>query len=148
MADKVLCVCVGNISRSPMMQAVLQKHLGDAFVVESAGLTKELAGRPANYRSVACMQDRGLDLSGHQSRYIEDLNDLDQYRWIVCVGPDEADRVRAVPGLGAATVLIANEDQGGILDPYELGMEAYQACAALLDRVMPQVARKITAGSI
>ena len=49
---KVLCVCTGNISRSPMMRAVLQQHLGAAFLVESAGVRKELAGRPANHRSV------------------------------------------------------------------------------------------------
>jgi len=39
MVKKVLCVCVGNISRSPMMQALLQQHLGAAFLVESAGVT-------------------------------------------------------------------------------------------------------------
>ena len=63
--EKVLCVCVGNISRSPMMQAVLQQHLGAAFRVESAGVSQALAGRPANHRSVACLQERGVDLSGH-----------------------------------------------------------------------------------
>ncbi len=129
------------------MQMVLQKHLGDAFVVESAGLTRELAGRPANHRSVACMQERGLDLSNHTSRYIGDLNNLDQFRWVICVGPDEADKVRAILGASSPNVLIANEDQGGILDPYELGMEGYQACAASLDRVMPNVAKQIREGS-
>src|ERR1700722_8224194 len=103
MMEKVLCVCVGNLSRSPMMQAVLQAHLGAAFQVESAGLRKELAGRPANHRSVACMKERGVDLSSHVSRWIGDL-DLDQYRWIVCVGHEEADMVRSALGAGSATV--------------------------------------------
>ena len=53
MMEKVLCVCRGNLSRSPMMQAVLQLKLGSAFLVESAGVLKELSGRPANDRSVA-----------------------------------------------------------------------------------------------
>ena len=99
--ERVLCVCVGNISRSPMMQAVLQQHLGAGFLVESAGLRKELAGRPANDRSVACMKERGVDLSGHVSRWIGDLA-LDQYRWIVCVGHDEADKVRSALGANSA----------------------------------------------
>src|SRR5687767_3597025 len=111
--EKVLCVCVGNISRSPMMQAVLQHHLGANFQVESAGVSRELAGRPANHRSVACLQDRGVDLSGHVSRWIGDL-DLDQYRWIVCVGDEEADMVRSALGASSANVMVANEDQGGI----------------------------------
>ncbi len=142
MMKKVLCVCVGNISRSPMMQAVLQQLLGAAFLVESAGLRKELAGRPANYRSVACMKERGVDLSGHTSRWIGDL-DLDQYRWIVCVGHEEADKVRAALSADSASMMVANEQQGGIPDPYELGMAGYRNCLALLDQVMPHVAERI-----
>ncbi len=142
--EKVLCVCTGNISRSPMMQAVLQHHLGAGFRVESAGVSPELAGRPANHRSVACLRERGLDLSGHVSRWIGDL-DLGEYRWIVCVGPDEAGKVRAALGEGSAGVIVANEDQGGVPDPYELGLAGYQDCLALLDRVLPRIAQRISA---
>jgi len=144
--EKVLCVCVGNISRSPMMQAVLQQLLGGGFHVESAGLTKELAGRPANHRSVACMKERGIDLSDHVSRWIGDI-DLDQYRWIVCVGHDEADKVRSALGADLERVLVVNAQHGGIPDPYELGMEGYRNCVALLDQAMPPVARHIREGS-
>ncbi|MFZ5721612.1 MAG: low molecular weight phosphatase family protein [Pseudomonadota bacterium] len=141
--ERVLCVCLGNISRSPMMQMVLQQHLGAAFVVESAGVNRELAGRPANHRSVACMKERGVDLSGHVSRWIGEL-DLGQYRWIVCVGRDEADQVRSALGEHPASVIIANEHQGGIPDPYDLGLAGYRDCLALLDQVMPYVARRIS----
>jgi protein-tyrosine phosphatase len=143
--EKVLCVCLGNISRSPMMQAVLQRRLGAGFLVESAGVSKALAGRRANGRSVACMNERGVDLSGHVSRWIGDL-DLDAYRWIVCVGTDEADEVRSLVGAGSAKVMVANEHQGGIPDPYEFGLAGYRDCLALLDQVMPQVAERISGG--
>jgi protein-tyrosine phosphatase len=140
---KVLCVCAGNISRSPMMRAVLQQHLGAAFLVESAGVREELAGRPANHRSVSCMKERGVDLSVHVSRWVGDL-DLDQYQWIVCVGHDEADQVRSLLGADKTRVIVANEHQGGIPDPYELGLAGYRDCLALLDEVMPDVARRIS----
>jgi protein-tyrosine phosphatase len=142
--EKVLCVCVGNISRSPMMQAVLQERLGSAYLVESAGLSEGLAGRPANHRSVACMNERGVDLSGHVSRWIGDL-DVAQYRWIVCVGREEAEKVRSMVGANPAGVLIANADRGGIPDPYDLGPAGYRDCIALLDEVMPYVAEQISA---
>ena len=140
---KALCVCVGNISRSPMMRAVLQQHLGDTFLVESAGLTRELAGRPANHRSVACMKERGVDLSAHVSRWVGDL-DLEQYQWIVCVGRDEADQVRSLVGADKTRVIVANGHRGGIPDPYEHGLVGYRECLALLDEVMPNVARGIS----
>ncbi len=54
---KVLCVCVANSSRSPMMQAVLQQHLGEAYQVESAGLRKEGFGSGANERSILCLKE-------------------------------------------------------------------------------------------
>ncbi len=126
-----------------MMQAVLQQHLGPTFRVESAGVSQALSGRPANHRSVACMKERGVDLSGHVSRWIGDL-DLDAYRWIVCVGHEEADAVRAALGAGLARVMVANEHQGGIPDPYEHGVAGYRDCLALLDQVMPHVAQQIS----
>jgi protein-tyrosine phosphatase len=141
--QKVLCVCVGNISRSPMMRVVLQQHLGDAFVVDSAGISRELAGRPANHRSVTCLNERGINISSHVSRWIGDV-DLEQYQWIVCVGREEADQVRSLVGVDEARVIVANEDQGGIPDPYELGMAGYRNCLALLDEVMPNVAQRIS----
>jgi protein-tyrosine phosphatase len=140
--DGVLCVCAGNISRSPMMQALLQAHLGEAFRVESAGVQDGLAGRPANHRSVACLRARGIDLTGHVSRWIGDL-DLTRYRWIVCVGQDEAERVRAALGGHPAEVIVANADGGGVPDPYDHGLAGYEACLALLDAVLPDIARRI-----
>jgi protein-tyrosine phosphatase len=140
--EKVLCVCLGNISRSPMMQAVLQQHLGSAFQVESAGVSRELSGRPANHRLIACMHECGVDLSGHVSRWIGDL-DLEQYRWIVCVGQAEADEVQSRLGGSSAITIVANENQGGIPDPYELGLAGYRQCLDLLHEVMPHVARRV-----
>lgn len=139
---KVLCVCLANSSRSPMMQAVLQQHLGGAFQVESAGV-QQVTGRGANARSVQCLNERGVDLTGHTRRWIGDL-DLSQYAWIICVGPDEAAQVRAALGDGSTTILVANAERGGIPDPYEFGLQGYRDCLALLDAVMPEIVRQIT----
>ena len=142
--EKVLCVCLANSSRSPMMQAVLQQHLGRAFQVESAGIRKQGTGLGANQRSILCMNERGIDLTGHVRRYIGEL-DLRQYSWIVCVGPKEAEHVRAAIGDAATTILVANAQSGGIPDPYDLGLQGYRDCLALLDVVMPEIARQIAA---
>jgi len=141
--EKVLWIRLANSSRSPMMQAVLQRRLGGAYQVESAGVRKQGTGLGANERSILCMKERGVDLSGHTRRYIAEL-DLSQYAWIVCVGPDEAEKVRAAIGDASTTILVANAESGGIPDPYELGLRGYRDCLALLDVVMPEIARQIT----
>ncbi len=130
-----------------MMAALLARHLGDEYVVESAGLDEHLAGRPANHRSVTCMDERGIDLRGHRSRWVGDVG-LGSFGWIVCVGGDEADQVRATLGrqrIDGPTVLVANEDGGGVPDPYDHGLAGYRACVTLLDQALPAVAAQIQA---
>jgi hypothetical protein len=44
--------------------------------------------------------------------------------------------------------MVANEHQGGIPDPYELGLAGYRDCLALLDQVMPHVAQQISGAGV
>jgi len=126
-----------------MMQALLQQHLGKSFVVESAGVWRKAAGAPANSRSDMVMQERGLDLTPHIGRWVGDIR-LTGYSHIVCVDEQAAADVRALlPSQADTTIVVANADGGGIPDPYELGLEGYRACLALLDAVMPNVASEI-----
>ena len=71
MIRRILVVCVGNICRSPMAEALLRRELRgqDGFTVESAGLGA-LVGHPASEHSVALMEELGLDISGHRARQI------------------------------------------------------------------------------
>jgi protein-tyrosine-phosphatase len=128
-----------------MMAALLQAHLGGGYRVDSAGLSKEPAGRSANHRSVTCLKERGVDLSRHVSRWVGDV-DLSQYAWIVTVGEDEAAKVRSALARPGANVIVANAARGGVPDPYELGMQGYRDCLALLDEVLPPIARQIQTG--
>jgi protein-tyrosine-phosphatase len=126
-----------------MMQALLQQHLGKSFVVESAGVWRKAAGAPANSRSIMVMKERGLDLTPHIGRWVGDLQ-LTDYSHIICVDELAAVDVRALrPSEADTTIMIANAGGGGIPDPYELGIEGYRACLALLDTVMPIVASEI-----
>ena len=71
MIRRILVVCVGNICRSPMAEALLRRELRgkDGFTVESAGLGA-LVGHAASEHSVALMEELGLDISGHRARQI------------------------------------------------------------------------------
>ena len=71
MIRRILVVCVGNICRSPMAEALLRRELRgqDGFTVESAGLGA-LVGHEASEHSVALMEELGLDISGHRARQI------------------------------------------------------------------------------
>jgi protein-tyrosine phosphatase len=64
-------VCVGNICRSPMAEALLRERFRrrGAGTVESAGLGA-LVGHPADPFACALMAERGLDLAGHRARQL------------------------------------------------------------------------------
>ena len=71
MIRHILVVCVGNICRSPMAEALLKRELrgqGD-YKVESAGLGA-LVGHPASEHSVDLMAELGEDISAHRARQI------------------------------------------------------------------------------
>ena len=71
MIRHILVVCVGNICRSPMAEAVLRDALRgqEEVTVESAGLGA-LVDEPASEHSVDLMRERGLDISGHRAQQL------------------------------------------------------------------------------
>lgn len=75
---KVLCVCIGNSDRSPVMSAVLGMFLrnaGHVVTVESAGIS-ETAGKGGSAApfGLAAAKRIGLDISSHMRRQTTQIN--------------------------------------------------------------------------
>ncbi|WP_163937219.1 low molecular weight protein-tyrosine-phosphatase [Paraferrimonas sp. SM1919] len=69
----VLCVCLGNICRSPTAEAVLDKIAKDNGLkldVDSAGTMGYHQGKPADPRSSEIASKRGYDMSTIKARQI------------------------------------------------------------------------------
>ena len=79
---KVLCVCLGNICRSPTAEVVLQ-HFCDQqqldIVIDSAGTSNYHPNKAPDLRSQKHALRRGYDLSRVRARQlkIEDFNEFD-----------------------------------------------------------------------
>ncbi len=71
MIRNILVVCVGNICRSPMAEALLKSALRgqDGITVESAGLGA-LVGYPADDYALELMEEAGENISEHRARQI------------------------------------------------------------------------------
>ena len=66
----LLCVCTGNMCRSPMLEYLLKQELpkhGIDAVVTSAG-TDTVDGSSATDHSITVMNEIGIDISAHRSR--------------------------------------------------------------------------------
>ncbi len=70
---KILFVCMGNICRSPVIEAVARQHLqraGLAVEVASAGTEDYHVGGKADRRSIASAHAAGYDLAAHRARQV------------------------------------------------------------------------------
>ncbi len=73
MAYRITCVCLGNICRSPMAEAVLRERFAAAGLdveVDSAGTGAWHVGNDADPRALATLAAAGYDLS-HSARRFE-----------------------------------------------------------------------------
>jgi arsenate reductase (thioredoxin) len=79
MKKKVLFLCIGNICRSPMAEALARKYGSDVLEVSSAGLTPQMSNHVFT-RSV--LKEKNVELGDHLPRRFRDL-DLTQFDLIV-----------------------------------------------------------------
>ena len=127
MIRHIVVVCVGNICRSPMAEALLRQALGeqDGYTVESAGLGA-LVGHPAAEHSVTLMDELGLDIREHRARQLHpDMVGLADLVLVMETvhkrAIDEAD----VTARGKVHRLGEWQDKD-IMDPYRRPLAAYE----------------------
>ena len=140
----VLVVCVGNICRSPMAEAMLQ----DALVgksnasVSSAGLGA-LAGHPAAEHSVELMADLGLDITSHKARQL--TPDMIESSDLILVM--EQGHKRAIDSLEPAArgkvYRLCEWRDADIPDPYRQPREAFEEALVLIEQGVNDWAEKI-----
>ena len=68
--DNILVVCVGNICRSPMAEALLKKRYPDK-AIDSAGVGA-LVGYPADPAALEIMTKQQLDINNHVAKQIDE----------------------------------------------------------------------------
>ena len=77
---KILFLCTGNSCRSQMAEGWARHLKGDQMEVFSAGI--ETHG--LNPRAVQVMAEAGVDISGHRSKHVDELREI-EFDYVVTV---------------------------------------------------------------
>jgi protein-tyrosine-phosphatase/DNA-binding transcriptional ArsR family regulator len=130
---RVLFLCTGNSARSPMAEALLRAAAGDAVDATSAGSHPH----PVRPEAVAAMAARGLDISGHRPRHLDELAGR-AFDHVITV----CDRVREVcPELPEARSVAhwSMADPGAATDP-DAFVRTADELAERVDHLLPVLA--------
>lgn len=68
--ENILVVCVGNICRSPMAEALLKKRFPDKNI-DSAGVGA-LVGHSADPAAIKIMEEQNIDITTHLAKQIDE----------------------------------------------------------------------------
>jgi protein-tyrosine-phosphatase len=150
MSLKIFFICTGNTCRSPMAEGFLKHQLAPhrrpSYTVLSAGI-HALDGMPVAGNSVKVMLEKGIDISGHFSRYLRpsDVQEADliltmtrnQKEYLVSLEPLERSKFFQ---LSEYAVKNAGVD---IPDPVGQDLDTYRSCRDLIDKYITILADKI-----
>ncbi len=149
---RVLFVCLGNICRSPMAEALMrhkvaQAGLDDVISVDSAGLGAWHVGEPPHRGTRQILDVNGINYTGQRARQLETA-DFRAFDYIITMDHANFERVEALlieendtewPVLRPMMSFVADPVEDIVPDPYYDGRYSYvydlldTACDALLN---------------
>jgi protein-tyrosine phosphatase len=147
---RVLFVCLGNICRSPMAEAVMrhllhERGLSSEVKVDSAGTAGYHIGEPPHKGTKAKLQQYGISTAGMSARQLK-TQDGEQFDYIVCMDQSNVENARDILGEAYASKIIRFLDltphQKDVPDPWYTTnfQETYdlcvEGCEALLTHIL------------
>lgn len=148
---KILMVCLGNICRSPLAEAVLQQKAIEAgldWAVESAGTNSYHIGEPPHPLSQKVATMNGIDISSQRARRFI-AADIEAYDKVYALAGDVLDDIRSISKnkFDASKVdLLMNELHPGkdmdVPDPYYGPEKGYHEVYDMIDEVCNVIVEK------
>ena len=139
---RVLIVCTGNVCRSPMAMGLLRQRLAqdglDSQVSVSSAGVYGLDGSAASRPGVDVLAERGIDISEHRARTIDQKEDAQadlvlvmeeaQRRTLFYTYPEQLHKIFLISEMSG--------DYRDIKDPYRRPKEEYERCADELAKLI------------
>ncbi len=125
------------------MKAILTKKLSDKGIgatIDSAGIAEKIP-TPASDNAKTAMQEMGLSVDEHTSKHVREV-DLSSFDTILVVDQKTKDAV-IEQGTPVEKIIILNEENGGVPNPYGGDVDVYRKCAESIDGLLEGFVEKI-----
>ena len=137
MFNSVLMVCVGNICRSPMAEALLINRLSDSnyskINIASAGVGA-LVGHEADATAKELMTEKNIDVSMHRARQLS-TELISEYDLILVMEKGHINAVHNIASSSKGKVhLLGKWSDFEISDPYMQPRREFEVALELIER--------------
>ncbi|WP_438989706.1 low molecular weight protein-tyrosine-phosphatase [Polaribacter sp.] len=146
---KVLMVCLGNICRSPLAEAILQSKVDSKEVlVDSAGTAAYHIGNLPDKRSIEVAEKYGLNINNQRARKFVEA-DFDEFDFIYAMDKSNYNNILLLAKNAddkQKVKLILNEisqDNHSVPDPYYGGDQGFENVYNMLDKACTVIANKL-----
>jgi protein-tyrosine phosphatase len=145
----ILFVCLGNICRSPMAEAVMRDliekaKLNDKIKVDSAATSSWHIGEPPHRGTQDKLREYGISMTGMQSRQLH-KRDFEQFDYIIGMDENNIRNIYTMLGIPDSPKIFRfldlTDHRMDVPDPYYTGdfQETYdlvlEGCRVLLDKI-------------
>ena len=141
---RILCVCLGNICRSPAAEAMLRvlverEGLGDRVEIDSAGTYGGHSGERSDPRMRRAAEARGIPMT-HRARQVRE-EDFERFDMVIAMDDNNYENLfRLAPDRAAQQKIYRfreflrnHPDWSYIPDPYYEGHEGFELVLDLLE---------------